>query len=898
MSANGRDTERNPVEVLAEEFAERQRKGEQPTIAEYATRHPELADQIEAIFPTVALMVQLGERHHLSAHVARPWPAMPRLDLQQLGDFRVLREVGRGGMGVVFEAEQQSLGRRVALKVLPFGVADDERRRQRFEREARAAARLHHTNIVPVFGIGRQDGLCYYVMQFIEGVALDRWLRENEPQKRATAEYFRQVAEIGIQAAQALHYAHQQGILHRDIKPANLLVDKHGTVWITDFGVARVGQEEGLTRTGDFVGTLRYMAPEQIHGEPDARSDVYSLGITLYELLAGRPAYPDTSHLGLVQRIDKEDPVPLRRLQPHTPRDLETIVAKAIARDPGHRYANAGELAEDLRRFLEDRPIQAKRVSVAARLWRWCRRNRTVAALSALTAAAVLAAMLVGWVAYLNTQQALRQTEEAVVRAEGNLELSLDALESVFRQTAGRDRLRLPIHDPEMEPFATSVPSEENAALLERLLGFYERFAEYNEGNSRLLAETAKAYRRVGEIQIQLGQADKAEGALRRSMSLYHALMSDPLQKQRYAHELAAVYNDLGETPQNLARPREVRRELFEKALAVLGEDRSEAACLQRIRALNSLGRTVPSSGRWFWSAAPTSRRRQSPKTDAAAQEAERYHRAALSLAEEMVARDKANADYRFLLAQTHRYLSQRLVLSGRMEDAASENEIAVKLLEQLTADFPSVAQYKAELAEAYAMFVAATGPRSKSSGTKERLAKARTLADDLVAQHPRVPDFVALSARLRAREGMLEAWAGNRSEAIEAYRQAIGSFQKLADQYPAVPSFPYLRAVHQHVLGEYLRTIKQYEQARTELEKSAAGIESLLRTKPDVPPAVSTHLHRVYQTLSRTLDDLGDHESAAKIREKSRAKRPSTQPTGGQDAMSSQTPSMDGATQ
>ena len=869
MSTNGQDTQRHPIEVLAEEFAERHRSGENPTIAEYAAKYPDLAQQIQTLFPSVILVEKLGSHHRQLTHGAKRWVAPNLSSMQRLGDFHILREVGRGGMGVVYEAEQESLGRRVALKVLALGAADDERQRRRFEREARAAARLHHTNIVPVFGVGRQDELCYYAMQFIEGVTLDRWLRENEVEGRQTAEYVRRVVQIGVQVAQALHYAHQQGVVHRDIKPANLLVDKQGTVWITDFGVARLAEEEGLTRVGDFVGTLRYMAPEQIHGRPDARSDVYSLGITLYELLAGQPAYPETSHMGLVQRISKEDPVPLRRIQPNTPRDLETIVSKAIARDPSHRYANAGEMAEDLRRFLEDRPIRARRVSVAARLWRWCRRNRTVAVLSALTAAAVLVAMVVGWVGYLSTQQALRQTEEAVGRAEANLELSLEALESVFRQTAGRDWLLAPVSDPELEPFTRSVPSEDSAALLERLLGFYERFAEKNEGNDHLLAETAKAYRRVGEIQTQLGQPGKAEAALRRSLALYQALMNDPLQKQRYAQELAAVYTDLGQTPQYLARPHEARRECFEKALAIIGDDRSEAARLQRIRALNSLARTVPSGGRWFWNTAPTAQRRQSPKTEAAAKEAQRYHREALSLAEELVGRDQRNADYRFLLAQTHRYLGQRLALSGRTADAASENQRAVEILEQLTADFPSIAQYKAELAEAYAMFVAAAWPRSKSGAAKERLTKARALADDLVGQHPRVPEYVALSARLRAREGMFAAWAGNRSEAIEAYRQAIGSFQKLADQYPAVPSFPYMLALHRYALGEYLRTIKQYEQARTELEKSAAEIETLLQTTPELPPAVRNHLHRVYQSLSRTLDELGDRQAAEAIRKK-----------------------------
>jgi tetratricopeptide (TPR) repeat protein len=386
-----------------------------------------------------------------------------------------------------------------------------------------------------------------------------------------------------------------------------------------------------------------------------------------------------------------------------------------------------------------------------------------------------------------------------------------------------------------------------------------------------LLAETAKAYRRVGEIQTQLGQFDKAEAALRRSMKLYHALLGNSAQKLRYAPELAAVYNELGQTPQYLARPRETRKECFEQALAILGDDRSDASCLQRIRALNSLGRTFPSGGRWFSSASPAGQRKPSAKTQSAAEDAQRYHREALALAEELAGRDKTNADYRFLLAQTHRYLGQRLIASGQTEEAGSENQHAVEILERLTADFPSVAQYRAELAEVYAMFVAAAWPPSQSNAARERLTQARKLADDLVAQHPRVPDYLALSARLRAREGMFAAWAGNRSEAIEAYRQSIVSFQELADRYPEMLVFPYMVSMHRHVLGEYLRTVGQLEQSRSELEKSAAGLESLLQTKPDAPAAVRNYLRRVYQTLGKTLDELGDHKGADAIREKAR---------------------------
>jgi tetratricopeptide (TPR) repeat protein len=871
MSKNRSETERNPIEVLAEEFAERHRNGELPTIAEYAAKYPELANEIEALFPSVILVEKLGTQHRQATHGGKRWAAAAIPRMQRLGDFHILREVGRGGMGIVYEAEQESLGRRVALKVLPSFAGEDQRQRQRFEREARAAARLHHTNIVPVFGIGREGELCYYVMQLIDGIALDRWSSQTDDARRGAPEHVRRVAEIGVQAAEGLQYAHSQGIVHRDIKPANLLVDNQGTVWITDFGVARLAEEEGLTRAGDFVGTLRYLPPEQISGQPDARSDVYSLGLTLYELLAGRPAFTETNHTRLVLRIAEEDPPPLGSLQSNIPRDLDTIVSKAIARDPRHRYQSAGELADDLHRFLEDRPIRARRVSLVGRLWRWGRRNRTVAALSGLAAAAILVAMVVGWVGYLNTRRALRQTEEAVGRAEGNLDLSLEALESVFGQIAGRDWLLTPVRDPETEPFSTSIPSEENAALLERLLGFYERFAAKNDDSSRLFEETAKAYRRVGEIQARLGRPDKAEKALRRSLAVYQTLANSAPGTQRYEPELAVVYNDLGFALLSSGRYGEARQECFERVLDILGADRSEKSCLQRIRALNSLGRMVPIGVRRSLITSGLSSRKKRPPSDASAQEAEHRHREALSIAQGLLDRDPQNADYRFLLAQTYRYLGQRHSSQDQAEEAGIQNDHAVDILEKLVADFPSIAHYKVELAEAYAAAGVAASPRLEATARRARLDKARQLADELVNQHPRVPDYAALAARIRAREGMAAAWAGNRPEAEKAYRQATESFQRLADRYPAIPMFSYLLCLNQATLGEYLRTGGQLEQSRTELEKAIAGLESLLQSKPGIPPAVRSYSRRVYQSLSRTLEDLGDRQAAAAIREKVR---------------------------
>jgi WD40 repeat protein/tetratricopeptide (TPR) repeat protein len=293
------------------------------------------------------------------------------------GDFRIVREIGRGGMGVVCEAYQGSLNRHVAVKFLP-----ERGDLARFRREAKAAGRLHHTNIVPVFGVGEHQGRPYYVMQYIAGRGLDVVLNERTKAGRPLGD--REAARLGLQAAEALAYAHAQGVTHRDIKPSNLLLDEQGTVWVADFGLAHDASDtESLTHTGDFLGTLRYVAPERLAGRGDARADIYGLGVTLYELVCGRPAYADADRAALAQRLLNHDPQQPRHVDPHIARDLETILLKAIARDPAHRYATAGALAEDLRRFLEDRPILARRASLLGRAVRWCRRNKLVASLLA-----------------------------------------------------------------------------------------------------------------------------------------------------------------------------------------------------------------------------------------------------------------------------------------------------------------------------------------------------------------------------------------------------------------------------------------------------------------------------------------------------------------------------------
>lgn len=357
------------VQVLDQYMADL-KAGRASSRAELLARHPALATQLEACLAGLEFI-----------HAAE---AAPHGRAQRLGDFRIIREVGRGGMGAVFEAEQISLGRSVALKILRFGGVSDADAIERFKREAETVAKLHHTNIVPIYNVGSEHGVNYYAMQFIDGRSLAEVLAEA---KRPLGS--QQVAEWGLQAAEALAHAHHRGVIHRDVKPSNLLLDRENRLWLTDFGLARRLDDVTLSITGALLGTPRYMSPEQAiaaHKQVDHRSDLFSLGSTLYELLTYKPAFPGDSPHAVIQNILTCEPTPIRQLVTAVPRDLETIVLKCMAKEPRERYSAASELAADLRDFLDGRPIQARRASFIERTTRWYKHQQQSVRLAATAA--------------------------------------------------------------------------------------------------------------------------------------------------------------------------------------------------------------------------------------------------------------------------------------------------------------------------------------------------------------------------------------------------------------------------------------------------------------------------------------------------------------------------------
>lgn len=1108
---NDSSLQRDPVEVLAEEFLQRRRRGESVSVDEYAQQHPQWADRIREVFSTA---LWLEEFRQAGATLERPLqptaeqpapPDSPATALKRLGDFRIIREIGRGGMGVVYEAEQESLGRRVAVKVLPSIHLASPSAVRRFRREAKAAARLHHTNIIPVFGVGEQDGVHYYVMQYIPGLSLDEVLEElsrhylpsqpsastlsaenlsanaqsaqphlslsespllaksshppespplpetphppEGPQeeipvetraareevwqlaqllltggfagatglatagKRATDSsgslpivpavpassfsastppesgpstppqsgplhsrprgagssddgvsqssapasslqagpselaksadalskplrlgggYWRSVAGVGLQTANALHYAHQQGALHRDIKPGNLILDREGRVWVADFGLAKLLDQEDMTRSGDVVGTLRYMAPEQWEGRVDARTDVYGLGLTLYEMLTLRPAFDETDRARLIRQVMDEEPTPPRKLQPSVPRDLETIVLKAIARQPADRYQTAAELAEDLQRFLEDRPVRARRASALERLWRWCRRNKLVAALSAAVIGLLAVVAVVASVGYVRTSAALRQesyeraqaetarkladaersraehqrqkAETEYARAEANLRLAIQAFEDIFHRIVAEPifQPRLPAReDSEGEDAATEEPwevygwtsalTEKDAAVVQTMLAFYDRFAQQNADNRTLQRETGQAYRRMGEIYLRLGNYDEAEKALLKARTTYARIALDAHAEGQLVIEQAMVENRLGNVywftgraPQALQCHQSARRILSHASAEVA---QTPACRLELARTYSALGRAL--SWRWMGrrigrkpsppDAAPNDSSPPAPSQEEPPDAAACY-RQAIQLLQQLVEQSPQHPEYRLTLARTYRELAS---FAGRRlppDQIAAARQKSLELVEKLAADFPANPDYRFELAETYAAIARAGGRNSVSQEDQRRLQEALRIETELVAQYPHVPDYQAALARLHSELARLSAAGGQWAEAEKHLRQAVTIQQSLADRFPDLLPYQMELGRQWFLLSGVLQSQGKKEEHRKLLEDAIQRAEKMLQ-RPDRAMLARGFLSWAYAAHAELLQQLGQTEQANQARQKAEQLRPKDAP-------------------
>jgi hypothetical protein len=571
-----------------EEYQSALEAGQVPDRERLRARHPEVAAVLDNYFDGLDFLHRTVAGMHDGTDPGPAGSPVPMLD-----DFEIVREVGRGGMGIVYEAVQRSQGRRVALKVLSLGATLDPRHLQRFRNEAQAVAQLRHPNIVPVLAVGCEQGVHYYAMRFIDGRTLAHHIHALRSGATDRGELFREAARVGVQAAEALEHAHQMGVIHRDVKPANILLENDGPVWVTDFGLARWPADDALTMTGDLLGTLRYMSPEQAsarRGLVDHRTDVYSLGATLYELVTLRPAFCGDDRQEVLHQVLNDDPPPPRRLCRDMPRDLETVLLKALNKSVEDRYATAQDFADDLRRFLDGRPVLARRPGAWERAGRWARRHRPVVASAAVLLVLTVLGLGAG-MALVGRERARAQAAYEQETRARQMEAEARAKEAEARARAEqnfRQAQRLVDYVAETAADDAELPNLRRK-LLQAALAYYKDFIEQQNDDQLTHEELLRGYTRVAALLDAAGRRDDARVAWNQ------------------AFRIALVSPD-GETPFRLAPARNkvkllkqesVRQELrlTPEQERAAQEEQAKLLSAEQTRRLNQL--LVQQAGAW-----------------------------------------------------------------------------------------------------------------------------------------------------------------------------------------------------------------------------------------------------------------------------------------------------------
>lgn len=897
------------VTLAVDDFLERQRHGENPDVEEYARRYPQLATLLRSLLPTLRLM----QSPDSGGGGAPPAPLAERL-----GDYRLIRMLGRGGMGVVYEAEQVSLQRRVALKVLPFAAALDPMQLQRFKNEAQAAAHLQHPRIVPVYTVGCEQGIHFFAMQFIEGQSLAGLLRERRgvagaEQSEApvagnssslsaletatsirSRAYQRAVARLGVQAADALEHAHRQGVIHRDIKPGNLLLDPQGVLWLTDFGLARCACDGDLTQSGDVIGTLPYMSPEQALAQRDLvdqRTDVYALGATLYELLTLAPPFSGSDRQEVLRQIAEQDPRPPRSRNPAVPPDLETILLKTLEKHPAERYRTAQHLADDLQRFLDDQPIRARRPSWGQRLKKWSRRHRTVVAAAAVCMILAVGLLTLSSLWFLEHHLRRQDAHAAKLREQEqvreNLDRSLQLLEAIFLRAAGRGLLR----EAERE--------QADQKLLEQGLRFYQQFAERNATNSMVRHQTARAHFRVAYIQKHLGRLEEAEKAYDEAITLLERLAADYPQVYEYPRELASSFHMRASIRYQRGQAHGAAADMQheEKLLQRLVDKHPEAPACHAALASCRNNRSLFLYNRGQLEEADTLLRQFLPAMQHLAVEhpnelelqheiavshslrghilaslgqpvrAEDAYREAIRIVHELTERPPQPPEYRLKHAALHHHLAALLRVQGRLQEARQAHELARSGLRQLVADFPNMPDLQKELADVndqYGLSLAALGERRAAEA---RFREATDAMERLTRAFPSRYEYRMSLGSSWNNLGILLARSQRAAAAEQAYDKAADAYAALVERFPEDP-------IHAHRLGGIYNNLARIFRSAGDLDKAQAHFDTAVHHQRIARSMNPDHagyraaLCQHYENLLGLLLGHEDHRSAARCAE------------------------------
>jgi serine/threonine protein kinase len=677
-----------------------------------------------------------------------------------VGRFQVLRELGRGSFGAVFEAYDPRLGRAVALKVPHPELSLSPALRARFRQEARAAATLDHPNLVPIYAAGEANDDCYIASAYCPGINLAAWLRE-----RTERVPYRMAARILAALAAAVEHAHGRGVLHRDLKPANVMLEMRegasspdedlGFVpRVTDFGLAKLLDETagleapgGLTQSGVIMGTPNYMAPEQAEGSGKAiepTADVYALGVIVYELLTGRPHFQADTPLSTLVLVRQCEPLSPARRRPSLPRDLETICLKCLQKEPRRRYGSAAALEQDLRRYLAGEPILAQRTGPLLRLAMWCRRKPGLASTIAIAVLAIVTVTLISF------SRVMRERDRVELRrreAVANLRKAREAVDRMLTRVS-QERLK---DIPQVEPV--------QRALLEDALEFYRGFARQAHDDPEVLLEASQAYVRLGGTYNWLGRRVEAERCLLEARAIHERLVAAFPAVPIYRRELALSISELGAVWRDLGRPKSEAVGALRAALALLQElsaaEPDEPLYLVRQAAAHeTCGIIILGMGE--------------------SSEAEAEMRTALRLVEELAAQFPDVPDYRLRASVTRSNLAGMLADKGRIDEGIQILLKNLDMWEKLAAEDPPNSYNRSKLALTLGNLADLWNRSNRKAESERALRRAADVRLGLTRDFPNTPPFFGGLADSFARLAALAADRGDLGEARRLREQAI----------------------------------------------------------------------------------------------------------------------------